>query len=250
MKLNRLARTIAVFLAAVVTVFSLSAAPVFAEGLKVTVDGAAVNFDVEPVNVDGRVMVPVAAIFNAMGCDDITWDSDTQEIIAIFPDKTTVKLTVGETTAYVGDKQVTLDVAPSIIDGRTMVPTRFIAESANATVEWDEKSQTVVITANATEITETRTVIDVAMQITGEVKAGNKATLELEGKPNVTYSISVVYSSGPSTAAGLVDKTAGADGKVAWSWLVGSRTKAGAYDVVVTDQSTGNDYTITFTVTN
>jgi len=38
-----------------------------------------------------------------------------------------------------------LDVFPEIINGRTMLPLRFIAENLGCTIEWDEKSKTIAI---------------------------------------------------------------------------------------------------------
>lgn len=49
---------------------------------------------------------------------------------------TKVVLDVGSTTAYVNDQVVILDVAPVIVNGRTLVPIRFIAESLGATVTY------------------------------------------------------------------------------------------------------------------
>ena len=56
-----------------------------------------------------------------------------------------IALQIGNTTATVYGKQAVLDAAPVIIDGRTMVPIRFIAESLNCTVDWDAQNKTVTI---------------------------------------------------------------------------------------------------------
>ena len=45
----------------------------------------------------------------------------------------------------VDDQIKTPDVAPKIIDGRTMVPVRFIAELFGCEVSWDANTQTVSI---------------------------------------------------------------------------------------------------------
>lgn len=65
------------------------------------------------------------------------------------------------------------------------------------------------------------------------VVAGSNATLSITGKPNTSYSIMVVYSSGASTAHGLEDKTSDASGKVSWAWKVGPKTKKGTYNITV-----------------
>lgn len=56
-----------------------------------------------------------------------------------------ITLQIGNTTATVYGKQAALDAAPVIIDGRTMVPIRFIAESLDCTVDWDAENKAVTI---------------------------------------------------------------------------------------------------------
>ncbi|MBQ9428449.1 MAG: copper amine oxidase N-terminal domain-containing protein [Clostridia bacterium] len=62
------------------------------------------------------------------------------------PQKTEVKLTIGQTTAYVNGEAKTLDVAPVIENSRTLMPLRFIAEAMGATVEWDGATSTATLT--------------------------------------------------------------------------------------------------------
>ena len=54
-------------------------------------------------------------------------------------------LLIDSTRASVNDDFVTLDQPATIINGRTMVPARFIAENLGATVEWDAEAQKVTI---------------------------------------------------------------------------------------------------------
>ncbi|MCK5848275.1 MAG: hypothetical protein KAH01_03665 [Caldisericia bacterium] len=58
-----------------------------------------------------------------------------------------IKLTVGNTTAEVNGEKVTLDVPPTVVNGRTLVPLRFIAESFGAEVAWDGPTRTITLTA-------------------------------------------------------------------------------------------------------
>ena len=50
-----------------------------------------------------------------------------------------IKMTVGKTLEKYG-------VAPVIIDGRTFVPVRFVADELGATIAWDDATKTVTIT--------------------------------------------------------------------------------------------------------
>ncbi|MCG8485311.1 MAG: stalk domain-containing protein, partial [Clostridia bacterium] len=56
-----------------------------------------------------------------------------------------IELPVGNKYAKKNGQQMELDVPATIIEGRTLVPVRFIAESTGATVDWDATTRTVVI---------------------------------------------------------------------------------------------------------
>jgi hypothetical protein len=65
---------------------------------------------------------------------------------------------------------------------------------------------------------------------TSVVPAGDYASLTVQVAPRSRCTIKVVYTSGPSRAAGLNAKSGG---KITWRWRVGSRTKPGRYPVTV-----------------
>ncbi len=85
------------------------------------------------------------------------------------------------------------------------------------------------------------------VSLTTPIKRGNTAKISVKALPNTSYSISVVYSSGPSTAKGLEPKMSDSNGNVFWQWKVGSRTKAGTYTVTVSGG--GKALNVSFTVT-
>ena len=66
--------------------------------------------------------------------------------------KTSITLTIGKKDADINGKTVANDVAPKIVNDRTMLPIRFIAEALGAKVDWIEESQTVKITAENIDI--------------------------------------------------------------------------------------------------
>jgi len=68
------------------------------------------------------------------------------------PKQILIELWVGKTSAFVDGKPITLDVPPMIKNGRTVVPLRFIAESMQATVDYDAKDEKIVIVLGATTI--------------------------------------------------------------------------------------------------
>jgi hypothetical protein len=50
---------------------------------------------------------------------------------------------------FIDGEIIQCDVPPQIINGRVMVPARFVAEPLGARVEWDERSQTVLVLSKA-----------------------------------------------------------------------------------------------------
>ena len=128
-------------MAAVLFSFSVTA---FADNaVKVKVDDKALSFDTPPQIIDGKTMVPLRGILEALGLQ-LSYDDKAKVITATNKDYTII-LPVGSKVAIVNGKAVTLDVPASIVGGRTMVPARFISESAGADVKWDAASKTVSI---------------------------------------------------------------------------------------------------------
>jgi len=106
-------------------------------------DGRTPSYDRVPVILQGRTLAPMRAVFESLGAT-VYWEQATQTITAVKGDRT-VKMTIGSTTAWVGNKQVSLDVAPQLFAGRTMVPLRFVSESLDTTVIWNAETKTVSI---------------------------------------------------------------------------------------------------------
>ncbi len=103
---------------------------------------------VEPQIINSRTMVPMRKIFEVLGAE-VQWQGETKSIIAK-TDELEINLQIGSNEASVVNKdgninKITLDSAPVIIENRTMVPVRFIAESLNKTVGWDNENRAVII---------------------------------------------------------------------------------------------------------
>ncbi len=114
------------------------------DSIKVVLNGEEIDFnDQQPITIDGRTLVPVRAVFDAFGME-VSWDEATETVIAIKEGKT-IQLTIDSETAFVDDEPLNLDVPAIIENERTLVPLRFISESLNMEVEWDEETETVII---------------------------------------------------------------------------------------------------------
>lgn len=130
---------------------SLTVSPVFAEGdIKVLLDGRELSFDVPARIVNDRTMVPVRTIFEALGAS-VDWE-ESLKFITASKDGTDILLQIGNNKIYKNKTTVAIDVPPQIINERTLVPARVVAESFNCKVDWDKSSRSVIITSGNGEI--------------------------------------------------------------------------------------------------
>jgi len=111
------------------------------EYVDVMVNGEYLEADVWPYIKDGRTMVPVRAVAEALECT-VEWVEPNE--VRITSGDNVIQMYIGQMNYQVNGVEKQLDVTPFIEDGSTMVPVRFIAEALGATVELDE--YTVVIT--------------------------------------------------------------------------------------------------------
>lgn len=102
----------------------------------VNVDNEAVIYDAAPVIRNDRTLVPIRIITEALG-GKVDWNGATKEVTLSINDKE-IKMAIGKTLEKYG-------VAPVIIDGRTFVPVRFVADELGANVAWDDATKTVTI---------------------------------------------------------------------------------------------------------
>lgn len=151
-------RKVCAFALCLTMMFSLLAITTHASDITVLLNGTPIVFDQPPIMQEGRTLVPMRAIFEAMGAG-IEWDGETQTISGTRGDMVVI-MQIGDTRMTVAGlggggwdfQTIYLDVPPQIVNDRTLVPVRAVAESFNADVGWDGYTQTVIITT-ATGIT-------------------------------------------------------------------------------------------------
>lgn len=133
-----------ILIISVLLTIMFSAISTFAEqNIKVILDGNPLQFDVPPQIIDGRTMVPMRTIFEALGAT-VQWDAENEKIIAI-KDSITITMYINKKAVIKNGKSISLDIEPQIIDGRTLVPVRAIAECLNARIEWLQAEKSVKI---------------------------------------------------------------------------------------------------------
>lgn len=96
-----------------------------------------------PVVQNGRTLVPIRAIVEAMG-GEVDWNG-TEQKVSIEANEHTIYMWLGNKQITVDNKQKNIDMAPITINDRTMLPIRFVAENIGYQIEWIASSQQIVI---------------------------------------------------------------------------------------------------------
>ena len=115
-------------------------------GIRVYLDAVEIPLDVPGQIQDGRTMVPFRAIFEALGAK-VEWDPAKRMVSAERGDDTLV-LTVDSTVVEWRRSLIRVDAAPVIVEGRTLVPLRFVAQALGLHVVWDGENRSVYLEAN------------------------------------------------------------------------------------------------------
>ena len=109
----------------------------------VYLDGYKLDRGVTPVIRNGYTLLPIRPIAEAMGAD-VLWDDATRTTTLIRASKE-IKLTIDQNTALINGETVSLDVGAALIDGRTMLPLRFVAEQFSQVVVYNPEQRAVYI---------------------------------------------------------------------------------------------------------
>lgn len=131
-------------IAAVTAAFMFMGANCFAQDINVTLSGEKIEFDVQPVMENDRVLVPMRAIFEKLGAI-VNWDDETSTAIAVKDEKVII-IQIDNAKAFVNTELKDLDVPARLISDRTLVPVRFVSEALDCDVDWNQEEQTVIIT--------------------------------------------------------------------------------------------------------
>ena len=100
------------------------------------------NVNIVPVLQQGRVMLPIRAVVEAMG-GTVAWQGDSRSVMIAFSEQT-VEIPIGRKTILVNGESRSFDVPAEVADGRTRVPIRHL-ESLGCEVEWRRETRGVTI---------------------------------------------------------------------------------------------------------
>ncbi|PSL40812.1 copper amine oxidase-like protein [Salsuginibacillus halophilus] len=113
-----------------------------ASSIDVYVDGDRLEFTNSAHITEGRTMVELRPIFESLGVM-VDWEQSTQTITTAGDTK--MEMQINSQMATVNGSMHQLDVPPTIYEGRTVVPLRFVVEAAGVSVQWDQVNQRVII---------------------------------------------------------------------------------------------------------
>lgn len=131
------------FLLALLLVFMASPSQVLASSIRVIIDNEVVEFDPGPIMSEGRVLLPMRGLFEALGAE-VLWEEDTWTAIGKRGD-IEVRIPVDSRFPLVNGVPKEIDIPASIIGGSTFVPLRFVGEALGDDVFWDQHAYAAVI---------------------------------------------------------------------------------------------------------
>ncbi|MCH5209985.1 MAG: leucine-rich repeat protein [Oscillospiraceae bacterium] len=121
------------------------------DAIKVILDGRELECDVPPIIVDNRTLVPMRAIFEGLN-KIVTWKQETKTVRVYNSPRSTVPELIMEVGRYdftasikTTERVIPLDVPAQIVQDRTMVPLRAVAEALGRDVRWDSENRIVTI---------------------------------------------------------------------------------------------------------
>jgi hypothetical protein len=118
-------------------------APATSDEVRVTIDGVLQSFEVAPRIIDGRTMLPLRAIGEALGMN-VRFATETNTA-TLTTDDATITHVIHTSQITVNGETSSFDVPSTIIDGRTLVPMRMLAEAIGAEVSWNPDTRTAAV---------------------------------------------------------------------------------------------------------
>lgn len=119
------------------------------ENLSIIIDYEYKDFTKNPVNVGGRILLPMREFFETIGAE-IKWDEENKEVHASY-ENNKIFLKIGSNDSIVNGLFKSLDVAPTLINDSTYIPLRFAAESLGYEIIWNSEYNSIYAFSNPEE---------------------------------------------------------------------------------------------------
>ena len=114
---------------------------------RLRVNGELLKTEMPPIVFNNHSVVPARDVFEKMGAL-VEWEAETQSVY-VSSSELKLSLKINSTNCYVGDTLFTMPISPKIINGKTMIPVRFVGEMLGFYIDFDSKSDTVIINTRA-----------------------------------------------------------------------------------------------------
>jgi len=111
--------------------------------ITVYVNGKKVEFDTPPIAENGRTLVPMRAVFEALGAT-VEWEEESNSAVAVKGDNV-MEVQVGSYVLKYNGERYLVDTPAKIVNNRTLMPLRAISEIFGYGVEWDQDTYSVYI---------------------------------------------------------------------------------------------------------
>lgn len=122
-----------------------------AKEVKIVIDGKEmVPKDMPTVIIDGRTMLPMRQIAQELGCE-VNWNEAAKQIY-VMRGSDIIVFTVDSKTGYENGKEFTMDVPATIVNDRTMLPVRALADALHLNIKWDDPNRIVSIQSGDTVV--------------------------------------------------------------------------------------------------
>lgn len=162
-----------------------------ANPVAVVIDGTTINYQlVAPTIINDRTMVPIRETAEYLGMET-EWN-ETNSTMYFRKDDKEIRHKLYDNVIYVNDVASSFDTPSTVIDDRTLMPVRMLAEAIEATVVWDASTYTVKIQTEQPEI------ITITSS-NSDVSAGAEVTLKVITNEN-TSRVRVTDSTGNEMA--------------------------------------------------
>ena len=174
--------------------FSVFAAPYV--NLKITYDGKTYTYNeekvylyvnsekveklpLEPIIINDYTLVPARETFEKVGAE-VTWIKESQQVQVVYKDLV-VLMKINDVNATVNGQLFKMDIPPKLINGKTMIPVRFVSEAIGLTVNWNGNSRIINIIERPQQDTTTETTtINVVTETTTETTTVSQPNIVIE----------------------------------------------------------------------
>ncbi|NLX02280.1 MAG: hypothetical protein GXY40_07095 [Syntrophomonadaceae bacterium] len=129
---------------AVVAHKSVKASVPSSKSIKVTLDGQQLSFDEPPGMFNNRVMIPLRAVSEQLGFQ-VSWDNNRKQA-TVQGNGTSMTILLDQQQFIVNGQTRNPEVAGKLINGRVLVPVRYIGENLGLRVSWDAATNTAILT--------------------------------------------------------------------------------------------------------